>query len=131
VIVSASRLPCDERTVARAMQRIYNLGVKPAWWKIEPPSREAWPLVEEAIATHDPDCNGVLLLGLDAPEDVLRLAFERAATVPRCRGFAVGRSIFGAAAREWLYGRIDDAAVIDDVADRYSRLIGLWRRLRE
>jgi 5-dehydro-2-deoxygluconokinase len=86
--------------------------------------------VLEAISASDPHCNGVLLLGLDAPEDELRRAFERAAPVPMCRGFAVGRSIFGAAAREWLSGAIDDEDVIADVARRYARLIDLWRGMR-
>ena len=45
-------------------------------------------------------------------------------------GFAVGRSIFGAAAREWMQNNINDAAVIDDVANRYLRLIDLWRGMR-
>lgn len=130
VIASASGLPVDAATVARAMQRIYNLGVRPAWWKIEPPSRAAWPQVLEVIAANDPHCNGVLLLGLDAPEDELREAFERAAPVPLCRGFAVGRSIFGASAREWMRGAVDDEAVIGDVANRYARLIDLWRGMR-
>jgi 5-dehydro-2-deoxygluconokinase len=86
--------------------------------------------VLDAIATHDPHCNGVLLLGLDAPEEELRLAFERAAPVAMCRGFAVGRSIFGSAARDWMCGDIDDEAATADVAARYLRLIELWQELR-
>lgn len=130
IIASASGLPVDDTTIARAMQRIYNLGVRPAWWKIEPPSRDAWPHVLDAIAAYDPHCNGVLLLGLDAPEDELRVAFERAASVPLCRGFAVGRSIFGPSARDWMSGAIDDETVISDVANRYARLIDVWRGMR-
>ncbi len=130
IIASASGLPVDDTTIARAMRRIYNLGVRPAWWKIEPPSREAWPCVLESIAANDPHCNGVLLLGLDAPEDELREAFERAASVPLCRGFAVGRSIFGASARDWMRDAIGDEAVVEDVAQRYARLIELWQGMR-
>ncbi len=88
-------MPVDDTTIARVMRRIYNLGVRPAWWKIEPPSREAWPYVLETIAAYDPHCNGVLLLGLDAPEDECAASVRRGGAVPPCRGFAVGRSIFG------------------------------------
>lgn len=130
IICSARGLPVDDETTARAMQRFYNLGVRPAWWKLEPPSKAAWRAITEVIKARDPWCNGVLLLGLDAPEDVLQRAFESAADVPLCKGFAVGRSIFNPAAREWFAGRMSDAEATADVAARYERLIELWRALR-
>ena len=46
----------------------------------------------------DPHCRGVLLLGLEASEAALARSFATAAPHARCRGFAVGRSIFGDAA---------------------------------
>jgi 5-dehydro-2-deoxygluconokinase len=130
IICSARDLPVDDETTARAMQRIYNLGVRPAWWKLEPPSKAAWRSISEVIRVRDPWCNGVLLLGLDAPQDVLQRAFESAVDVPLCKGFAVGRSIFSPAAREWFAGRMSDAEATADVATRYERLIELWRGLR-
>ena len=120
----------DEHTVARALRRFYHLGVSPAWWKLEPPAAAAWPHIEAAIAEHDPHCNGVLLLGLDAPEAQLRASFERAAPHAICRGFAVGRSIFGQPARDWMHGTLDDAAVVVEIATRYERMIDAWRSLR-
>ena len=36
------------------------------------------------------------------------------------RGFAVGRTIFADAARAWLAGEIDDAAAVDDMAERFA-----------
>ncbi len=130
IISSGRELPVDDDTTARAMQRIYNLGVRPAWWKLEPPSKVAWRNIGEVIKARDPWCNGVLLLGLDAPEDVLRRAFESATDVALCKGFAVGRSIFNPAAREWFAGRMNDADATADVAARYERLIHMWRGLR-
>jgi len=120
----------DENTTARIVQRFYNVGVRPAWWKLEPQSAPSWSAISRVIGTEDPDCNGILLLGLDAPEERLRLAFETAASHPLCRGFAVGRSIFGHAARAWLGGNLEDEDVIEDIASRYQRLIGLWRAAR-
>jgi 5-dehydro-2-deoxygluconokinase len=130
IISSARGLPVDDETTARTMQRIYNLGVRPAWWKLEPPTKAAWRNISDVIKARDPWCNGVLLLGLDAPEDVLQRAFETAADVPLCKGFAVGRSIFNPAAREWFAGRMSDADATADVAARYERLIEMWRALR-
>jgi 5-dehydro-2-deoxygluconokinase len=130
-IIAARRdLALDDETVARAMRRFYNLGVRPAWWKLEPQRPEAWRRICATIDEFDPHCNGVLLLGLDAEESELERAFEQAAPFARCRGFAVGRSIFGQPARDWIGGRLADDAVVADIATRYDRLIAKWREIR-
>ena len=49
----------------------------------------------------------------DAPEAELEAAFARAAAQPICKGFAVGRSIFGSVAEDWLGGRVDDSGAIN------------------
>jgi len=130
VVASGRGQQTDDTTLARALRRFYNLGIRPAWWKLEPPSPAAWPRIQDLIMEFDPHCNGVLLLGLDAPESQLRTGFEQAAPFPICRGFAVGRSIFGHAAREWMRGQVGDAQLVEDIATRYERLIDIWRRLR-
>ncbi len=130
IICTGRGLPVNDDAMVRSMKRFYNLGVRPAWWKIEPQSRTAWQQIETVIAERDPWCNGVLLLGLDAPEEVLRRAFESAVETPVCRGFAVGRSIFNPAARDWFAGRMTDEQAIEDIATRYMRLIESWRSLR-
>jgi 5-dehydro-2-deoxygluconokinase len=130
VITTASGLPCDDDTTARALTRLYNLGIAPAWWKLEPQTPASWRRLAGVIATRDPWCNGVLLLGLDAPEPDLVRSIVDAAAAPICRGFAVGRSIFGAAARDWFEGTLDDDAAVATIADNYTRLIGAWRNAR-
>ncbi len=42
------------------------------------------------------------------------------------KGFAVGRTIFGEAARQWLSGQIDDAAAVEDMVARYKSLCAVW-----
>ncbi len=54
IICSGRGLPVDDTTTARALTRIYNLGVRPAWWKLETQSRAAWSRIEEVIARRDP-----------------------------------------------------------------------------
>ncbi|GFE82854.1 5-dehydro-2-deoxygluconokinase [Steroidobacter agaridevorans] len=130
IICSGRGLPVDDATTARALTRIYNLGVRPAWWKLETQSRAAWLNIAEVIERRDPHCNGVLMLGLDAPEEALQASFESAAAIPVCKGFAVGRSIFNPAARGWFAGTLSDEQVVADIADRYQRLIDSWRALR-
>jgi len=130
LIFSTTGLATDDGTTARAMSRLYNLGVYPAWWKLEPQSAASWRAVADVIARRDPHCNGVLLLGLDASEEELRRSFAQAAAVPVCRGFAVGRSIFGATARRWFAEEIADAEAIELMAASYQRLIGMWQHAR-
>ena len=78
---------------------------KPDWWKLAAPNDAAgWALLDKTIREADPWCRGVLLLGLDAPEADLIRQLTAAAAHPICKGFAVGRSIFGAAAEAWLAG---------------------------
>ena len=121
----------DAETTARSLEQLYEAGVRPDWWKLPPlTGEEAWSRVGAVIARNDSHCRGVLLLGLEAEESVLEASFAVAARFPVCKGFAVGRSIFGAAAREWFAGRATDDDVITDVVARYARLIGLWERAR-
>jgi 5-dehydro-2-deoxygluconokinase len=46
------------------------------------------------------------------------------------KGFAVGRTIFGEAARAWFRGELDDAAAIATMAARFRRLCSLWDEAR-
>ena len=110
---------------------LYNLGVYPAWWKLESQTTQAWQNISEVIEYYDPMCHGVLLLGLDAPEEQLRESFRVAAPFPVCKGFAVGRSIFGEAARKWFSGEMEDRDVIDQIARNYQHLIEFWHEAQE
>ena len=127
-IIASRNGAVDDATVARAMQRMYDLGMRPDWWKLEPnDSANAWRNIEAVIAANDPRCRGVVLLGLSAPEDELIASFQAAASVPVVKGFAVGRTIFADAAERWLTGKIDDEAAIEDLARRFSVLVDAWR----
>lgn len=126
IIATSKGQPCDEHTVANVMRRMYNLGIYPAWWKLESQTEQGWQEITAVIEQYDPQCNGVLMLGLDAPEAELRDSFAVARPFDICKGFAVGRSIFGAAARQWFAGEIDDAAAIRMIADNYAQMISYW-----
>jgi 5-dehydro-2-deoxygluconokinase len=126
-VIPPRDLPGDAHTLARAMQQIYARGVIPDWWKLPPPAdARTWQHIDAVIRQHDPHCRGVLLLGLEASEADLAQGFRTAASQPLCKGFAVGRSIFADAAAAWFAGTLPDAGVIEQVAQRYRRLIALW-----
>ncbi|TGN67622.1 5-dehydro-2-deoxygluconokinase [Paracoccus liaowanqingii] len=123
--------PVDDDTTATLIRQFYAAGIFPDWWKLEPlSSRTAWSTAIAAIEENDRHTRGIVVLGLDAPEKALADSFRIAATFPLVRGFAVGRTIFGEVARDWIAGNSDDAAAVARMAERYGRLCGLWDQAR-
>ena len=121
----------DDMTTATLIQQFYDLGVYPDWWKLEPfKTAAAWQNAVEAIERNDPYTRGIVVLGLDAPEAELAASFAMAAKQPLVKGFAVGRTIFGDAARAWMAGDISDADAIDMMRGRYQRLCKIWDQAR-
>src|SRR4028119_643108 len=127
----------DGDSVARLLQRFYEIGVLPEWWKIPPdPDPAVWARIGDVVREHDPYCAGLLVLGQAMEEERLAESFAggpaeppgrgTAARGPRrgggppprpsaprppghlCRGFAIGGLFYGAAARRWLAGEADD-----------------------
>ncbi len=112
----------------RAVKRFYNLGVKPDWWKLPPLRSESWDDLGSLVIERDPYCRGVVLLGLDAPQEVLAAGFAAAAKQPLVKGFAVGRTLFGQPSKAWLAGEIDDKTLVENIKANYHNLITLWRQ---
>ncbi len=124
--------PVDDSTSARLIRQFYEIGVYPDWWKLEPmKTAAAWQNAIAAIEDYDTNTRGIVVLGLDAPEAELRTSFEIAAGFGLVKGFAVGRTIFGDAARKWFSGVISDLDAVEDMVIRYSRLCETWDKARE
>lgn len=123
--------PVDDSTTATLIRQFYAAGIYPDWWKLEPlTTAAAWQQAIAAIEAHDAHTRGVVVLGLDAPEAELAASFAVAAAFPLVRGFAVGRTIFGDVARNWMQGGIDDAGAVAEMATRFARLSGIWDAAR-
>jgi 5-dehydro-2-deoxygluconokinase len=130
-IIVPGRPPSDAHTVARAISGIYDAGVRPDWWKLEPSlSRATWQNIEDAIVRGDPYCRGVLLLGLSLPRDQLVGYFAVAAPFKVVKGFAVGRTIFNEVAGEWFGGRMEDEAAVNAMTTGLAALVSAWRQAR-
>jgi 5-dehydro-2-deoxygluconokinase len=113
--------------VARVIDELYALGIKPDWWKLEPQlTSNAWGNISKSITTNDSYCRGIVLLGLDAPEDELASAFALTAGHDLIKGFAVGRTIFASVAEDWLANKINDANATLQMASRFGRLVNVW-----
>ncbi|MGA7815329.1 bifunctional 5-dehydro-2-deoxygluconokinase/5-dehydro-2-deoxyphosphogluconate aldolase [Caballeronia sp.] len=130
VIVPKNGPPVSDDTALRALKRLYNLGIYPEWWKLEPMSGPQWQAIDALIAERDPACRGVVLLGLSAAVDTLCDGFKAAAASATCRGFTVGRTIFHEPSHAWLAGSIDDAELIARVRRTFETLIDAWRAAR-
>ncbi|CAN7424928.1 bifunctional 5-dehydro-2-deoxygluconokinase/5-dehydro-2-deoxyphosphogluconate aldolase [Rhizobium sp. LjRoot254] len=130
-IIAGKHGKLDDDTIARAVQELYDLGIKPDWWKLEPQhSAQAWKNIEAVIAENDEYCRGIVLLGLEAPAAELEKAFAATAVASSVKGFAVGRTIFAHAAQQWLSGQMSDEAAISDMAGRFEELTKAWLRTR-
>jgi 5-dehydro-2-deoxygluconokinase len=128
-IICGKNGPLKPDTVATVLKRLYAIGINPDWWKLEPQAdAAAWRSTAEVIRSNDPYCRGIVLLGLEAPEEELEAAFAIAAREPLVKGFAVGRTLFADAARKWLSGTITDDVAIADMASRFQRLVDAWGR---
>jgi 5-dehydro-2-deoxygluconokinase len=130
-IIAGKHGKLDDTTIPRALEELYALGIKPDWWKLEPQaSAGAWAKIEAVILKHDPWCRGIVLLGLEAPQDELEAAFAATAKAPIVKGFAVGRTIFVHAAEQWLAGKMSDDEAVADMASRFEQLTEAWLAAR-
>jgi len=130
-IIPSKAGPVTDTTSAEVIQRFYDIGVFPDWWKLEPFATDtAWTNACAAITRNDPYTRGVVVLGLDAEESALAASLALAARHDLVKGFAVGRTIFAEAARAWLGGQITDAEAVQRMAERYHRLCTIWDKAR-
>ncbi len=130
-IIAGRHGEVGDDTIARVVDRLYAIGIRPDWWKLEPQATDAaWAAIGRAIESGDARCRGVMVLGLDAPMTELREAFAVAARAPCVKGFAIGRTIFGEPARAWLAGAITDGEATGQMAERFGELVEVWRSLR-
>ena len=126
-IIAGKHGPVNDTTISTVMTHLYGLGIKPDWWKLEPQTTlAAWTNIAGVIAAEDRFCRGIVMLGLEAPEDELASAFKLAAQCPDVKGFAVGRTIFVEPAQSWLKGDISDAEAITHMATRFATLVNAW-----
>ncbi len=90
------------------------------------PDRRSFALVDDAI--REVDGPRQLILGKGAGMDQVRGWFEAAAGASTAAGFAIGRTVYFAAASEWLLGRLERRAAVDRIAANYEAIIDLWRQ---
>ncbi|MFV2038095.1 MAG: 2-deoxy-5-keto-D-gluconate 6-phosphate aldolase domain-containing protein, partial [Paracoccaceae bacterium] len=119
--------PVNVDTTAALIGRFYRIGICPDWGKLEPMNSDAgWQATCDSIRRHDRYCRGIVVLGLDAPREDLAACFASAARHDLVKGFAVGRTIFGDAARRWFKTEMSDTEAVTQMAARYRDLCNIW-----
>ena len=126
-IVASKHGPNLDETIAQVLERFYRRGIFPDWWKLKPMASDAaWEKASAVINKYDPHCRGILMLGLDATEAELSAQFTLAAGHDIVKGFAIGRTIFGASARAWLKNEISDDEAVARMSSNFERLCEAW-----
>jgi 5-dehydro-2-deoxygluconokinase len=127
-VILPKELPQDDVHYVQLLARFYSLGIKPDWWKLPPLNEISWAQISALIEANDQHCRGIVLLGLDAPIEQLKIGFATASTCRWVKGFAVGRTIFSEPSRAWLANHIDDATLVEQVKRNYNAIIHVWQQ---
>jgi 5-dehydro-2-deoxygluconokinase len=130
-VIPSKAGPVGDETTAQVIQRFYDLGVYPDWWKLEPMTTPAaWTATCDAITRNDDNTRGIVVLGLGESEEKLAQSFKVAADYPLVKGFAVGRTIFAETAKAYMADAITGPEAIEDMAAKYARLCEIWDQAR-
>jgi 5-dehydro-2-deoxygluconokinase len=116
--------------VLRSVKRLYNLGLKPEWWKLGVMPKASWEELDALVQERDPYCRGAVILGLNQPMNELLEGFGQA-QAPVVKGFMIGRTTWAQASAQWLRGDLTDQQLIDEVAGNFRTLIDGWRATRK
>jgi len=116
--------------VARVIADNYAHGIEPALWKVEglETVEAAQQVAEQARA--DGRRADLIVLGRDAPAERLDHWLEVASQVGAFVGFAIGRSIWEDAVREYEasdHGETAAGRARDQVAERYLAFVAHWK----
>ena len=130
-VIPSKAGPVGDDTTADVIQRFYDIGVYPDWWKLEPLTTDAaWAATVDAITRNDAYTRGIVVLGLAAEEAALAQSFAVAAKYDLVKGFAVGRTLFGEPAKAYMLDQISPADAVTAMAENYRRLCGIWDAAR-
>lgn len=130
-IIPPDRAEDRSAVVSAAIRRLYELDIRPDWWKLEPFAEHcSWERVTQAVQDNDPLCRGILILGQTASLEALQSAFAASSLFDIVRGFAIGRAIVASPFEAWLRREIDDQKAVASMRETLARLIDAWRATR-
>lgn len=101
-------------------------GVHPALWKLEGFETSAAARTVAAAARSGPRPADIILLGRDAPTERLDHWIDVAVGVDEFVGFAIGRSVWEDAVRDYISSAADADATRLCIAERYLHFVHRW-----
>ena len=129
IITKRNDKACSPEQILSLMQKLYEENIYPDWWKLEPIENvEFWSKANNIVQQFDPYAQGIIVLGMDAPSDKLASVFDLCKNYKHVKGFAVGRSIFFETARKWFGNKITNQQAKDEMFNKFTTLIKLWKR---
>lgn len=116
--------------MVRAMAELQAAGVEPDIWKLEglDALADARVVVEQARTGDGRERVACTVLGAGAPDERVDRWLRVAAEVDGFTGFAIGRSIWAGAVREWLAGALAREAAAERIARNYLRFVDVFER---
>jgi myo-inositol catabolism protein IolC len=115
--------------IRRAIAEIQAAGISPDIWKLEgiDEQDDADAIGRQALAGANGKDVSCLILGGEASDERLHNRLRVAAAADGFAGFAIGRSIWSAAVRDFLAGSVSGAAAAAEIAERYVELVAVYR----
>jgi len=112
----------------RAIRELQDAGVEADIWKIEGlDSREDCQRISELTRRDGRDNVACVVLGRGADDAAVDAWLKAGAGVPGYGGFAIGRSIWWDALKEFLDGQIERAEAASRISANYRRFIEVYR----
>lgn len=102
--------------------------LKPDLWKLEGMnSVEEWNKITSVL---DPD-EKIIVLGRGENKDNVEKWLEIAAKIPNIIGFAIGRTIFYEALKNYLVKTKNEAQTITEISSNFDHFITIWKNFKK
>jgi 5-dehydro-2-deoxygluconokinase len=112
----------------RTIAELQDHGIEVDVWKIEGvDERSDAEMLAEQTRTGGRDGVVCVLLGRGADDDKVDHWLRQAAPVDGFVGFAIGRSIWGDALKQFLAGSLEREAAADRIGSNYRRFVGVYQ----
>jgi myo-inositol catabolism protein IolC len=111
----------------RAISELQSAGVEPEIWKVEGlDRRNDYERVSEQARSAGREGVACIILGRAASDAKLENWLRQEAGVPGFIGFAIGRTIWQQALKDWLSKKMERSSASRKIADNYLRMIDVY-----
>src|ERR1700694_5368217 len=117
--------------IVRTIAELQAANVEPEIWKVEGlDRREDYRRVADQARSAGRDRVACIILGRGSSDAQVEHWLRQEAGVPGFIGFAIGRTIWQQALKNWLARKLDRAAATRAIADNYLRMIDVYEAAR-